>query len=151
MRKYKDTHGKSRVGASLKNVAPDLITTIGDITGIEAIEKIGKAIKGDSKISVEDKETALALLDLDRKVLEEVSKRWNAVAISDSWLSKNVRPLVLMYLVFVCSLFCFLDSVSTGFTVLSTWVDLFSTILVVTIGAYFGSRGWEKAKSITKK
>ena len=148
---FKKRTGKTRVGAFIKSVAPDLIATIGDVTGIEVLENLGNAIKGDSKLSKEDKETALALLELDRKDLEEVSKRWNSDAISDSWLSKNVRPIVLMYLVFICSLFCFLDSVSTGFTVLPTWVDLFSTILVVTIGAYFGSRGWEKAKSITKK
>tara|TARA_R110002051_G_scaffold309414_1_gene381985 strand:- start:330 stop:776 length:447 start_codon:yes stop_codon:yes gene_type:complete len=145
---------KTKVGAFLKKAAPALLkvlgTTVKTFTGLD-ISKVTDAIMGSTELTEVDKETALALLELDKADLLAISERWKNDATSDSWLSKNVRPIVLMFLVGTTSLFCFLDSVATGFTVKEHWVTLFSTILVVVVGAYFGGRSWEKAKKIVTK
>ena len=71
--------------------------------------------------------------------------------VSDSWLSKNIRPIVLAWLVIFVSLFAVVDSIDTiDFTVEAAWITLFSTLLVTVIVSYFGSRGVEKYQKIKK-
>ena len=155
MGNYKDEHGKTRVGSfltSIKGVAPDVLNLVGNITGVDVLKNIGKAIKNDPIMSEGDKATALELLKLDISEMEEVTKRWSSDMTSDSWLSKNIRPLVLAWLVVFVSAFAILDSIdSVGITVQSAWITLFSTLLVTVIVAYFGSRGVEKYKKISKQ
>jgi len=102
MGSYKEKNGKSRVGNFLKpikGVAPDVLNLVGNITGVDMLKNLGNAIKNDPIMSVEDKATAQELLKLDISEMEEVSKRWASDMASDSWLSKNIRPLVLAWLV----------------------------------------------------
>lgn len=150
MGSYKEENGHSRVGGFLKTAAPELLKIVGELTGIDSVGTLFSAITGSKELSDHDKVKALELLELDKKEIEGITKRWEADSISDSWLSKNVRPMVLVFLVFVTSLFCFLDSVSTGFNVKDNWVDLFSLILLSVIAAYFGGRSFEKIKKIIK-
>jgi hypothetical protein len=65
---------------------------------------------------------------------------------SDSWLSKNIRPLVLMFLVISTVLMIFIDAGAITFEVKDTWVDLLQLVLITVIGAYFGGRSLEKVK-----
>jgi len=154
MGSYKEKNGKSRVGnflKSIKGVAPDVLNLVGNITGVDMLKNLGNAIKNDPIMSVEDKATAQELLKLDISEMEEVSKRWASDMASDSWLSKNIRPLVLAWLVVFVSFFAIIDSVdSIDVTVEAAWITLFSTLLVTVIVAYFGSRGVEKYKKISK-
>ena len=96
-------------------------------------------------------------LEAERKVKElvssyqntlekEISSRWNADMNSDSWLSKNVRPLVLVFLVISTVLMIFIDAGAINFEVKDTWVDLLQLVLITVIGAYFGGRSLEKTK-----
>ena len=82
----------------------------------------------------------------DAKINEEVTKRWQADMQSDSWLSKNVRPLTLMFLVTSTVLMVFIDAGAISFTVDTEWKDLLRVVLITCIGAYFGGRSYEKAK-----
>ena len=82
----------------------------------------------------------------DAKINEEVTKRWQADMQSDSWLSKNVRPLTLMFLVASTILMVFIDAGAISFTVDTEWKDLLRVVLITCIGAYFGGRSYEKAK-----
>lgn len=154
MGSYKEKNGKTRVGnflKSVKGVAPDVLNLVGNVTGVDMLKNLGKAIKNDPIMSEEDKATAQELLKLDISEMEEVSKRWASDMESDSWLSKNIRPLVLAWLVVFVSFFAVIDSVdSIDFTVEAAWITLFSTLLVTVIVAYFGSRGVEKYKKIGK-
>ena len=70
---------------------------------------------------------------------------------SDSWLSKNVRPLVLIFLVVCTVLLIFIDAGAINFVVEEKWTDLLQLVLITVIGAYFGGRSIEKAKSKNKK
>ena len=98
-----------------------------------------------------------AKLEAERKIRElvasyqtnlekEISSRWNADMKSDSWLSKNVRPMVLIFLVICTVLMIFIDAGSINFLVEDKWTDLLQLVLITVIGAYFGGRSLEKVK-----
>ena len=83
--------------------------------------------------------------------MEEVSKRWDSDMKSDSWLSKNTRPMSLIFLTLSMVLLILLDSFEWDFHVSEGWVSLLQTLLVTVYVAYFGSRGAEKFQSIKKQ
>ena len=77
---------------------------------------------------------------------KEISSRWDADMKSDSWLSKNVRPMVLIFFVVCTVLMIFIDAGSINFLVEPKWTDLLQLVLITVIGAYFGGRSLEKTK-----
>jgi len=77
---------------------------------------------------------------------KEISSRWDADMKSDSWLSKNVRPMVLVFLIVCTMLLIFIDAGAISFDVKDSYVDLLQLVLMTTIGAYFGGRSLEKVK-----
>ena len=94
-------------------------------------------------------------LEAERKIKElvanyqiemekNITSRWEADLKSDSWLSKNVRPLVLIFLIICTMLLIFIDAGTINFEVKSSWVDLLQLVLITVIGAYFGGRSLEK-------
>ena len=86
------------LAAQGKKFAPELLDMAGSLTGVEALSKLGDAIKGDPELSELDKRILLAELETDAVREQEITKRWEADLHSDSWLSKNVRPLTLSFL-----------------------------------------------------
>ena len=78
------------------------------------------------------------------KMEQNITDRWSADMNSDSWLSKNVRPLVLVFLVVSTVLMIFIDAGTISFTVEEKWTDLLQLVLITVIGAYFGGRTMEK-------
>jgi len=90
------------------------------------------------------------LEDADSKAQVEVSKRWEADMKSDSFLSKNIRPFILIYLTVIFSSLAFFDGNVGEFKIAEEYIPIFQTLLVTVYGAYFVGRSWEKAKSITK-
>jgi len=87
-------------------------------------------------------------LSFEAELQKEVSKRWEQDMNSDSWLSKNIRPLTLIFLVFSTVLLIFIDSEMINFKVQEKWIDLLQIILITIIGAYFGGRSYEKIKRL---
>ena len=75
-----------------------------------------------------------------------ITERWKVDMNSDSWLSKNIRPMVLIFLVVATVLMIFIDAGLLAFEVKDTWVDLLQLVLITVIGAYFGGRSLEKVK-----
>jgi len=80
----------------------------------------------------------------EAKMEQNITDRWSADMNSDSWLSKNVRPLVLIFLVVCTVLMIFIDAGSIKFVVEEKWTDLLQLVLITVIGAYFGGRSLEK-------
>jgi hypothetical protein len=117
----------------------------------DAVEKVGGVL--DKFITTkEEKAEALneinkVFLDAETKIQEQVSARWNADMASDSWLSKNIRPLVMIFLVVSTVLLIFIDAGIITFAVKESWVDLLQLVLITVIGAYFGGRSVEKIKN----
>jgi hypothetical protein len=148
-KKFKDT----TVGKLLFGAASMINPTLGNVLkGVsspkEAIAEIGK-----SKISNDDKIKLQQLIyEQQNKEIESITNRWEADSISDSWLSKNVRPLVLVWCIVVFSLAGILDSIeSVPFHIGETWNDTFEKVMMAVVLAYFGGRTTEKATSIFKK
>ena len=77
---------------------------------------------------------------------KQITERWKMDMASDSWLSKNIRPLVLVFLVVATVLLIFIDAGAISFTVQDKWTDLLQLVLITVIGAYFGGRSLEKVK-----
>ncbi len=86
------------------------------------------------------------ILNHEAEMQRNVTDRWKADMNSDSWLSKNVRPLVLIFLVVCTVLMIFIDAGTISFTVEQKWTDLLQIVLITVIGAYFGGRSLEKRK-----
>ena len=77
---------------------------------------------------------------------KNITERWKMDMQSDSWLSKNIRPLVLVFLVVSTVLMIFIDAGTINFVVEDKWTDLLQLVLITVIGAYFGGRSLEKVK-----
>ena len=77
---------------------------------------------------------------------QNVTERWKSDMGSDSWLSKNVRPLVLLFLIVSTIVMIFIDAGAIKFNVQENWVDLLQIVLITVISAYFGGRSFEKIK-----
>jgi len=84
----------------------------------------------------------------EEAINNNVTKRWEADMVSDSWLSKNVRPLVLLFLVFCTVLMVFIDAGSIKFEVADKCFLLVQIVLITVIGAYFGGRSVEKVGKV---
>ena len=96
------------------------------------------------------KQVQIILEEADNNAQQQITDRWNADMNSDSWLPKNIRPLVLVFLTFVFSLLAFTDGNIGEFKIAKEYIPIFQTLLVTVYGAYFVGRTWEKAKSIIK-
>ncbi len=146
-KKFKDT----KVGKFLTSVGSTLGDGMGDIlpdNGVLGVFK--RLIAKDSTLTPQDKETALKLIEIDSQEFLEISKRWDSDMQSDSWLSKNVRPITLIYLTLATTIYIVLDSLQIDFKIDEAWIELLKTLLVTIYVAYFGSRGFEKFKKISK-
>ena len=148
-KKFRD----STVGQLLFGAASIINPTLGNVLrGVmspkEAIAEITK-----SDVSAEDKiKLQQIIYDQQNKEIESITSRWQADSISDSWLSKNVRPLVLVWCICIFSLAGILDSVeSIPFHINALWNDTFEKVMMAVVLAYFGGRTTEKATSIYKQ
>lgn len=119
--------GASDLVSSVGSVVDDLVTT--DEERLEAKHKIENMIRS-----------------YESEMQKQITERWKVDMQSDSWLSKNIRPLTLMFLVLSTVLMIFIDAGAITFEVKDTWVDLLQLVLITVIGAYFGGRSLEKVK-----
>ncbi len=86
------------------------------------------------------------IMGYEAEMQKQVTERWKVDMNSDSWLSKNIRPLVLVFLVVATVLLIFIDAGVLSFKVQDKWTDLLQLVLITVIGAYFGGRSLEKVK-----
>ena len=116
----------------------------------ELVKSVGGVIDSLHTSKEEKLEAELKIKELiatyETNMEKEISSRWEADMKSDSWLSKNVRPLVLIFLVISTVLLIFIDAGVINFVVEAKWTDLLQLVLITVIGAYFGGRSLEKAK-----
>ena len=118
--------------------------------GVSVASKIGNLVDKfvhtkDEKAKFE-KEMNKIWVDAESDMQKNVTERWLADTKSDSWLSRNVRPMVLIFLVVSTVLIVFIDAGVINFEVKANWIDLLQLVLITVIGAYFGGRSMEKIK-----
>ena len=119
-------------------------------TGSNIAEKISGIIDKHTFSKVEkaqfEKDMEEIWIKAEADIQKNVTDRWKTDMNSDSWLSKNVRPLVLIFLVVSTVLMVFIDAGVIEFEVKANWIDLLQLVLITVIGAYFGGRSAEKFK-----
>ena len=148
-KKFKDT----TVGQLLFGAASVINPTLGNVLQGVTSPKEAIAVIAKSDVSLDDKIKLQQLIyEQQNKELESITSRWQADSMSDSWLSKNVRPLVLVWCICIFSLAGILDSVENiPFQINSLWNDTFEKVMMAVVLAYFGGRTTEKAASMFKK
>ncbi len=85
----------------------------------------------------------------DKSAQNEITARWESDMKSDSFLSKNIRPMVLIYLTFIFSVLAFFDGNIGEFSIAEDYIPIFQSLLITVYGAYFVGRTWEKGKKIS--
>jgi len=146
---YKKKNGTTRVGDFLRSInfskALDVVAklTSGDVSG--AIKELSD---NSNELTQEQREVALELVKLDMKAQEDVTNRWKYDMESDNWLSKNVRPLALIFLTVATLLIAISDSMNWNFNVDTSWIDLLKTLLITVYTAYFAGRSFEKYRKL---
>ena len=128
----------------------NILSTIFSGGAKDLVEGVGGVID-DLHTSEEEKlEAAQKIKELVSNYEVEMEKtitdRWKSDMASDSWMSKNVRPMVLIFLVVSTVLMIFIDAGVISFNVEAKWTDLLQLVLITVIGAYFGGRSLEKTK-----
>jgi hypothetical protein len=126
------------LGKLFSGGAADLVKGVGGV-----IDNLHTS--GEEKLEAERKIKEL-IANYEMEMEKNITSRWEADLKSDSWLSKNVRPLVLIFLIICTMLLIFIDAGTIKFEVKSSWVDLLQLVLITVIGAYFGGRSFEKVK-----
>lgn len=112
------------------------------------VSDILNAIGSSKELTEAEKEMLVKELEQDVIEMQEVTKRWQSDMTSDSWLSKNIRPLSLAFLTLTLFIYIILDSSLEGFKIASEWVSLLGNLLMLVYGGYFGARTLEKIRKI---
>tara|TARA_B100000900_G_C20348883_1_gene621460 strand:- start:167 stop:565 length:399 start_codon:yes stop_codon:yes gene_type:complete len=128
----------SILGKMFSGGAADLINSVGDVVDNLHTSK-------EEKLAAQHKVKKL-VANYEIEMEKNITDRWKADMNSDSWLSKNVRPMILIFLVVSTVLMIFIDAGTISFTVEQKWTDLLQLVLITVIGAYFGGRSFEKSK-----
>tara|TARA_B110000259_G_scaffold179161_1_gene218342 strand:+ start:335 stop:739 length:405 start_codon:yes stop_codon:yes gene_type:complete len=116
------------------------------------IKEVGKVIDSltttkEEKLEIK-KQLQVILEKAEANAQVEVTARWKSDMSSDSFLSKNIRPMVLIYLTFIFSVLAFADGNIGEFKIATEYIPIFQTLLVTVYGAYFVGRSWEKGRKI---
>jgi len=118
--------------------------------GGSILEKISgvadKFIQTKEEKATFEKEMTQIMIDAEAAMQKNVTERWKADLEHGNWLTRSVRPLVLIFLIISTVILVFIDSGSINFAVDEKWTDLLQLVLMTTIGAYFGGRSVEKFK-----
>jgi len=126
------------LGKLLSGGTADLVNSVGGVIDNLTTSK-------EEKLEAERKIKEL-MANYEIEMEKNITSRWEADLKSDSWLSKNVRPMTLIFLIVCTMLLIFIDAGALNFEVKSSWVDLLQLVLITVIGAYFGGRSFEKVK-----
>ena len=116
------------------------------------IKEVGSVIDSltttkEEKLEIK-KQLQVILEKAEANAQTEITSRWKSDMSSDSFLSKNIRPMVLIYLTFIFSLLAFTDGNIGEFKIAEAYIPIFQTLLVTAYGAYFVGRSWEKGRKI---
>jgi len=121
-----------------------------DILGGGVIKQVGDVLDNlttskEEKLAAEQKIKEV-LMQAESNAQEQVSRRWEADMKSDNWLSKNIRPLICIFLTAMFVVISIFDGNAGGFTIAEAYVPIYQTLLITVYGAYFAGRSIEKIK-----
>jgi hypothetical protein len=132
---------RTALGSWLKGKAPHILDTVGDLLpdqgGLGILKKI---LDQDDVMSPQDKEHLQMMIDQRKELENEITQRWQADASSSSWLASNVRPMIVLILVFTLLVFIVLDSMRLAFSIRDAWISLYEVLTLTAVGGYFTLR-----------
>ena len=135
-----------------------LSAVTGFLSGGDTLKQVGGIIddlhmSGEEKAEAKQKLETI-LIQAEQAAQEQVSARWEADMKHGSWLSKNIRPLTLIFLTFVFTILSVFDGnlqiAGEDFTIGAAYVPVYQTLLMTVYAAYFAGRSIEKVKKVTK-
>lgn len=128
-----------------------ILTKIFGDAGVSIVDKIAgvadRFIRTKDEKAKFQKEMEQIWIQAESDMQKNVTERWKYDMINGNVLSKSVRPIVLLFLIFSIIVLVFVDSASIKFEVSSEWLELLKLLLTVTVSAYFGGRSYEKVKN----
>lgn len=143
MKKLRDT----KLGSWLKQKAPKILDTVGNALPDAGLLGVVKSLVFEDKsLTPSDKEEFNELFSAALRAVSEkqVTKRWEADVAGKSWLSRNIRPLIVGVLVLFLVVFILLDTLAVEYEIREVWVRMYETILMTSIGGYFVVRSIDK-------
>ena len=131
-----------------------LLKAVGSLLGGDTIKDVGNIIdnlhmSGEEKAEAKQKLDTI-LIQAEQAAHAQVSARWEAALKHGSWLSKNIRPLTLIFLTGVFVVLSVFDGNAGDFTIGEAYVPVYQTLLMTVYAAYFAGRSIEKVKKVTK-
>ena len=131
-----------------------LLKGLGSLLGGDTIKDVGNIIDNlhtseDEKLEAKQKLESL-LIQAEQAAQSQVSQRWEADMKHGSWLSKNIRPITLIFLTAVFVILSVFDGNLGEFTIGESYVPVYQTLLITVYGAYFAGRSIEKVRKVTK-
>ena len=123
----------------LKGIVKSLIGNAGEI--------LDEVITTDEERLNAKRKLKELILGHEAQMEQNITDRWKADMNSDSWLSKNVRPLMLIFVMVCTMLLIFIDAGFLEFEVEEKWTDLLTMVLITIVGSYFGGRSLEKVRN----
>ena len=147
---YREINGTTRVGDFLRKIGQsdflENIVRVAKERGLPFLSIVEDFITENKEIKLAEKNYALKLLEYDLNEAKEISSRWSADMLSDSFLSKNIRPLVLIYCWLLITVMIFFKN-----EINAAYITLIEGLAITVNAAYFGSRAFEKIVNIKKK
>jgi len=146
---FKEKNGHSRASAiwqGVKKIAPDVVQAVGSLTGVEALKKASELMRSpeyDNKR--ESVDLLLEQIDYEIALESNITERHKNDMVSDSWLSKNIRPMSLIFLTVFFALIVVIDSSSVNFNVKIGYLELLGSLIIMVYGFYFVGREVQKA------
>jgi len=155
MGKYKDKHGQSRISAiwdDIKSVAPDVVEAVGSLTGLGALERAGELMHNKKQeLKEEEYERLIRKIEYAKGLQEQLTERHKHDMQSDSWLSKNIRPLSVAFLLLFTAIAGILDASSKTFNMPEGYLSLYTQLMLSAFGFYFVGREVQKGILNSKK
>ena len=149
MRKDRKRIKDTKVGIWLKDKAPDVLETVGELLPDQgALGVVKRLIDLEPNMTAQEKmELEKMLMEYESNAQDNVTERWKSDMMSDSWLSKNIRPMILMYLILSFTIFVVTDSIeNVAFNINESYIDVFSVLMTTAFTAYFAGRSYEKIR-----
>ena len=105
---------------------------------------------GDEKRKFQ-KEMETIFIDAEAKMEENVTRRWEADLQHGNWLTRSIRPLVLLFVICFTCFSIAADAGFVGFDLKSSHTDLLQVLTITCVASYFGGRSYEKSKNLYDK
>ena len=135
----------------MKNILAKIFGSAGGSIADKISGVVDKFVQTKDEKAEFEKQMTEIFMSHEISLEKEITSRHAADMQSDSWLSKNIRPLLTIFSLVLYTIFSITDGNIPGFQIENQYVDLLGQIVIMSLGFYFTSRGIEKTAKIWRK